>query len=70
MKNIYYTLPNFHKALRRNNVNYVYCNDCTDEFWFFTQKAIINYAAKDSKDVEALRIWFTTHGIELNYVLA
>lgn len=70
MKNIYYTLPNFHKALRRNSVSYVYCNDVTDEFWFVTQKAIINYSAKDSKDLEVLRIWFVTHGIEVKYVFS
>lgn len=64
MKDIYYTLPNFHKAVKRNNPKKVYFDDISDEFWFFTQKSVINYTADNSKDSALLRDWLNKNGVE------
>ena len=38
MKNYYYDLQNFHRALRRNDVKKVFLHG--DEFWFYTRKSL------------------------------
>lgn len=64
MKNIYYTLSNFHKAVKRNKPQKVYFDDISDEFWFFTQKAIINFSANNSKESDLLRNWLSLNGVD------
>lgn len=68
MKNIYYTLPNFHKAIKRNTPFMVCCALITKEFYFFTQKACINYAANDYKDLSLLETWLKDCGVKIEYV--
>lgn len=67
MKDIYYTLPNFHKAVKRNKPLFVICNFVTGEFYFFTQKACINYASKDYKDECSLELWLKNLGVKIEY---
>lgn len=62
MKNYYYDLVNFHRALRRNNVKKVFLYG--SEFWFYTQKGIISHKADD---VDKLFVWLVTRaGIEVD----
>ena len=63
MKNYYYDLQNFHRALRRNNIQKVFLR--VTEFWFYTRKGVISYDALYSDSVEKFSIWLVTHGIEL-----
>lgn len=63
MKTLYYTLSYFHKAVKRNKPDKVYYDDFSDEFWFFTQKAIINYASENSRVALQLRKWLKENGV-------
>ena len=67
MKNIFYSLSNFHKAVKRNKPLFVVCNWITSEYYFFTQKACINYAALNYKDSAALEIWLKNQGVKIEY---
>lgn len=64
MKNYYYNFVDFHRALRRNNIQKVFLHG--SEFWFYTRKGVISYDALNSDSVEKFSIWLDTHGIELD----
>ena len=70
MKNLYYTLPYFHKAVKRNNPSRVYYDDISNEFWFFTQKAIINFSADNSRIASQLRKWLENVGVIVDWIFA
>ena len=61
MKNYYYDLQNFHRALRRNDVKKVFLHG--NEFWFYTRKGVISHR---SDEVDKLFIHFVTvFGLEV-----
>lgn len=61
MKNYYYDLVNFRRAMRRNNVEKLFLYGT--EFWFYTRKGIISHKADD---VDKFVVWLVTHGIEVD----
>ena len=62
MKNYYYDLVNFHRALRRNDVKKVFLHG--SEFWFYTRKGVISHKAED---VDKLFVWLVTKaGLEVD----
>lgn len=62
MKNYYYDLVQFRKALSRNHVQKVFLNN--GEFWFYTRKGVISHK---SDDVSKLYVWLVTVvGIEVD----
>lgn len=70
MRNIYYSTALFHKAIKRNlsKINYVTCNDFTDEIYFVTQKAIINLRNPSARNREIMEDWLKNQGVKVRYV--
>ena len=65
MKNYYYDLQNFYRALRRNNVKKVFLHG--SEFWFYTRKGIISHREPCAEDVDKLFVYLvTTLGLEVD----
>lgn len=64
MKNYYYDLQNFHRALRRNDVKKVFLHG--SEFWFYTRKGVISYDAIYKDSVDKFQVWLVTHGVEVD----
>lgn len=60
MKYIDYTMPLFKKAIKRNNPKLIHLTKIVVkgydvfEFWFVTQKAVINYVEPVKRSVEIL----------------
>lgn len=69
MKSLYYTLSNFHKAVKRNKPEKVYYDDCVFEFHFFTQKAIIVHSCDNELEACHLIEWLSRESIDLVNVL-
>lgn len=62
MKNYYYDLQNFNRAIKRNCVQKLFLHG--NEFWFYTRKGIISHKADD---VDKLFVYFvTTLGLEID----
>lgn len=63
MKNIYYPVSLFHKAIKRNKPKKVYFHSL--DFWFHTQKACLICNDLNSYQQTAMRVFLKQQNIEV-----